>query len=220
MHERRNNSKHLQMVSGIDKTAYWFCHWFADLAQMSLPVCAIMIVFAAFDVDNYDGELVGVFALLVGFIVCAIPYTHLLGFYFENEFYAFVGLVGAKMFLGLVATSAGMVLWAIGDLDDKSREANRILSILLPIVIPHYSFAKGLYDLGQNNLNAKRLVWDETTRSARSVGTKSWTATDVAGDDLAYLFGLAALWAALVLAVELGEGRIADAFAKGMARIR
>ncbi len=220
VHERRNNSKHLQMVSGIDKTAYWFCHWFADLAQMSLPVCAIMIVFAAFDVDNYDGELVGVFALLVGFIVCAIPYTHLLGFYFENEFYAFVGLVGAKMFLGVVASATGMVLWAIRDLDDKSREANRILSILLPIVIPHYSFAKGLYDLGQNNLNAKRLVWDETTRSARSVGTKSWTATDVAGDDLAYLFGLAALWAALVLAVELGEGRIADAFAKGMARIQ
>ena len=48
----------------------------------------------------------GVFVLLLTFTFCAIPYTHLLGFYYENEFYAFVGLVGMKLFLGVVATAA------------------------------------------------------------------------------------------------------------------
>jgi hypothetical protein len=52
VYERRNNSKHLQMVSGVNKIAYWLCHWLADLVQMLAPMAAIMIVFAAFDVKQ------------------------------------------------------------------------------------------------------------------------------------------------------------------------
>ena len=53
VYERRNNSKHLQMVSGINKVAYWVCHWMADLVQMMLPLAAIMVIFAAFNIEQY-----------------------------------------------------------------------------------------------------------------------------------------------------------------------
>ena len=153
VYERRNNSKHLQMVSGINKVAYWVCHWAADLTQMMLPLAAIMIIFAAFDINQYKGELWGVFVLVLCFILSAIPYTHFVGLYFENEFYAFVGQVGMKLFLGVITSSTGMVVQAIKDLNDDTKLAHSVLSYILPILVPHYSLGKGLYDLGQNKLN-------------------------------------------------------------------
>jgi hypothetical protein len=44
-------------------------------------------------------------------------------FYYENEFYAFVGLVGLKLFLGVVATAAGIVTDELKDLNDDTKMA-------------------------------------------------------------------------------------------------
>lgn len=208
VYERRNNSKHLQMVSGVDKRVYWLCHWLADLAQMILPMAAIMIIFAAFDIEQYRGELGGVFVLLLCFVCSSVAYTHLLGFYFANEFYAFVGLVGAKLFLGLVTTSAGMVVQAIKDLNDDTKTAHDVLSVLLPLIIPHYSFGKGLYDIGQNKLDGARMAFDAATMTARPVGRKEWWDADVIGDDIGFLVGLCVFYALVILLVETHEGGV------------
>ena len=214
VYERRNNSKHLQMVSGVDKVVYWLCHWFADLAQMIGPMAAIMIIFAAFDIEQYRGELGGVFVLLFCFVCSSITYTHLLGFYFANEFYAFVGLVGAKMFLGLVSASAGMVVQAIKDLNDDTKIANDVLSKLLPLIIPHYSFGKGLYDIGQNKLNGARMAFDAATMTVRPVGRKDWWDADVVGDDIGFLVGLGVFYGAVILFAEVFEGRVSSLTAR------
>ena len=166
---------------------------------MSLPVCAIMIVFAAFDVHNYDGELVGVFALLVGFIVCAIP--HAPRFYREGFRLRRLGRREDVPGRRRERDRDG----AVGDQGPGRQVQGGEPDPLHPAPDRHpYHLRQGSVRPRAEQLNAKRLVWDETTRSARSVDQPR-TATDVAGDDLAYLFGLAALWAALVLAVELGE---------------
>ena len=208
VHERRNNSKHLQMVSGVDKRVYWLCHWLADLAQMIVPMGVVMIIFAAFDIEQYRGELGGVFVLLLCFVCSSITYTHLLGFYFVNEFYAFIGLVGAKMFLGLVTASTGMVVEAIRDINDDTKVADDVLSKLLPLIIPHYSFGKGLYDIGQNKLNGARLVFDAATMTASPVGKKDWWDVDVVGDDIGFLVGLGVFYGAVILLVETFEGGV------------
>lgn len=208
VYERRNNSKHLQMVSGVNKVAYWLCHWFADLVQMILPMGAIMIVFAAFDIEQYRGELRAVFVLLLCFVCSSITYTHLLGFYFKNEFFAFVGLVGAKMFLGLITSSAGMVVQAIKDLNDDTKIANDVLSKLLPLVIPHYSFGKGLYDIGQNKLNGERLRFDAETMTVSPVGSKDWWVAEVIGDDIGFLVGMCLFYGLLIIFIEIFEGKV------------
>ena len=165
VHERRNNSKHLQMVSGINKVAYWFCHWLADAAQMIVPIAAIMIIFAAFNIEQYRGQLDAIFVLTLCFILCSITYTHLVGFYYKNEFYAFVGLTGAKLFLSVICTATGMC-GAPEDANDDTKMAYKALSVILPILIPHYSYGKGLYDIGQNKLNENRQRFDAQTRAS------------------------------------------------------
>ena len=214
VHERRNNSKHLQMVSGINKIVYWVCHWLADLTQMILPIAAIMIIFAGFNIEQYRGELSGVFVLLLCFILSSIPYSHLMGFYFENEFYAFVGQVGAKMFLGVIATSAGMVVESIKNLNDDTKIAYDVLRVVLPVIVPHYSLGKGLYDLGQNRLNANRLRFNRETMSLVPIGAKDWSSTDVIGDEIAFLLCLGLFFAVTVLVIELSEGYILTFFAR------
>ena len=222
VHERRNNSKHLQMVSGINKVAYWFCHWIADAAQMIVPIAAIMAIFAAFNIEQYRGQLDAVFVLTLCFIACSITYTHLVGFYYKNEFYAFVGLTGAKLFLSVISVATGMVLELLKDLNDDTKKANAALSIILPILIPHYSYGKGLYDIGQNKLNENRRRFDTATMSLAPVGTKDWWHEDVIGDDIAWLCGLCVGFGVLVLLVELSEGSIATLASKGLefARIK
>ena len=52
-----------------------------------------MVSIFAFQLNLYRynlGELAGVFVLVLCFILSSIPYSHLIGMYFENEFYAFV----------------------------------------------------------------------------------------------------------------------------------
>jgi len=149
-----------------------------------------------------------VFVLLLCFICSSITYAHLLGFYFKNEFFAFVGLVGLKLFLGLITTSAGMVVEAIKDLNSATKIAHKVLSKTLPLVIPHYSFGKGLYDIGQNKLNGQRLRYDATTMTLVSVGKKNWWDVDVIGDDIGFLCGTCVFYGILILLVEVYEGKV------------
>jgi ABC-type Na+ transport system ATPase subunit NatA len=216
VYERRNNSKHLQMVSGINKVAYWICHWVADLAQMMLPLAAIMIIFAAFNIDQYKGQLTGVFVLVLCFIISSIPYSHLVGFYFMNEFYAFVGQVGMNLFLGIITTSVGIVIEGIKDLNDTTKAAHAALMVLLPCVLPHYSLGKGLSDLGQNKLNGSRLRYNAATQSLEPIGVGDWSRTGAfgIGDEIGFLIGLGALFAILVLVLELSEGQLSTLFAR------
>jgi len=220
VHERRNNSKHLQMVSGINKVAYWFCHWLADAAQMIVPIAVIMIIFAAFNIEQYRGQLDAIFVLTLCFILCSITYTHLVGFYYKNEFYAFVGLTGAKLFLSVICTATGMVLELLKDVNNDTKKAYNALSVILPILIPHYSYGKGLYDIGQNKLNENRQRFDAQTMTLAPVGSKDWWADDVIGDDIAWLVGLAVGFGILIILVELSEGSIATLASKGLEFLR
>ena len=203
-------------MSGINKVAYWFCHWLADAAQMIVPIATIMIIFAAFNIEQYRGQLDAIFVLTLCFIFCSITYTHLVGFYFKNEFYAFVGVTGAKLFLSVICTATGMVLELLKDVNDDTKKAYDALSVILPILIPHYSYGKGLYDIGQNKLNENRQRFNTQTMSLAPVGSKDWWADDVIGDDIAWLVGLAVGFGVLIILVELSEGSIATLASKGL----
>jgi hypothetical protein len=208
VYERRNNSKHLQMVSGINKVAYWICHWVADLGQMMLPLAAIIIIFAAFNIDQYKGQLGGVFVLVLCFILSSIPYSHLIGFYFNNEFYAFVGQVGMNLFLGIITTATGVVVDELKNLNDDTKLANNVLKNILPLLLPHYSLGKGLVDIGQNKLNGSRLEYNAETQSLQSIGVKDWWHAKIIGDDIGFLIGMGVFYAFAVLALELSEGSL------------
>jgi len=50
------------------------------------------------------------------------------------------------------------------------KQANNVFSVLLPVLIPHYCLGKGLYNLGQNRLNANRKEYDAATQTLVPIG--------------------------------------------------
>merc|ERR1719498_2164117 len=56
------------------------------------------------------------------------------------------------------------------------------------------------------------MVYDAAAGTVSPVGSKSWASVDVIGDDIAFLWGMCVAYGALILIIELSEGRI-SAFA-------
>ncbi len=60
-------AKHLQFVSGVHSTSYWTATFAWDLINALLPVIISFILFAAFQIEAYEGDgLAAIFLLLVG----------------------------------------------------------------------------------------------------------------------------------------------------------
>ena len=204
------------MVSGINKVAYWFCHWLADAAQMIVPIAVIMIIFAAFNIEQYRGQLECHFR--------PDPLLHLV----LHHLHAPRGLLLQERVLRLRRTHRRQAVpvrhlhrhrhgvGALKDVNDDTKKAYNALSVILPILIPHYSYGKGLYDIGQNKLNENRQRFDAQTMTLAPVGSKDWWADDVIGDDIAWLVGLAVGFGVLIILVELSEGSIATLASKGL----
>ncbi len=65
-------AKHLQFVSGVHSTSYWTATFAWDLINALLPVIISFILFAAFQLEAYEGDgLAAILLLLVG-VVCNI----------------------------------------------------------------------------------------------------------------------------------------------------
>ena len=59
-------AKHIQFVSGVDSVSYWSATFSWDFINFLVPALGILILFAAFQVDNYKGEELGIlFFMLV-----------------------------------------------------------------------------------------------------------------------------------------------------------
>ena len=203
VYERCNNSKHLQLVSGVDKRMYWLAHFCADIVTLALPVTVIMIIFVVFDGSFYRGQLGAVCALLVMFLLTAIPHAHFMGFYYSSDYYSFVGEIGTNSFLGVVTTVAGIITHVLKDEDKTIKSLNTLFVNVFPFVIPHYSFGKGLYDLGINGLATTRQMYKaDCDCLVQLVKKDPFTVID---DDFAFLIVTFFIWTALMLFKEYQE---------------
>jgi len=203
VYERCNNSKHLQLVSGIDKRMYWLAHFCADIVTLALPLAIIMIIFVAFDATYFRGQLGAVCSLLFMFLLTAIPHAHFMGFYYTSDYYTFVGQIGTNTFLGVVTTIAGIVTTALKDVSSTIEMLSKLFCNLFPFVIPHFSFGKGLYDLAQNGLDGARQTYVEACDCLVNVVPKS--SYTVIEDDIGFLIATFFIWTSLMLFKEYQE---------------
>ena len=203
VYERCNNSKHLQLVSGIDKRMYWLAHFSADVAQLTLPFLLIIAIFAGYNASYFQGQLGAIVVLLFFFLVTSIPHAHFQGFWYTSEYYTFVGQIASNTFLGVITTIAGIVTDALKDLNKETLLVSRIFNYAFPFIIPHFSFGKGLYDIAQNGLDKTRRVYDEDCMCLKDVIPKG--SFNVIADDLGYLAGTFFMWTALLFYREYQE---------------
>jgi len=203
VYERCNNSKHLQLVSGVDKRMYWLSHFIADCVTLCVPTLIIMLIFVGFSATYYDGQLGAVFVLLVLFMLTAIPYSHFMGFFYNSDYYSFVGQIGVNTFLGVVTVIAAIVTDALKDLNSTTLALSKVFANLFPFVIPHFSFGKGIYDLAQNGLDKTRKIFSEDCMCLVNVVPKG--SFNAIKDDCAYLIGTFFIWTALLFYREYQE---------------
>ena len=203
VYERCNNSKHLQLVSGIDKRIYWLAHFIADTVQLVIPFTVIVVIFAGFNASYFQGQLGAITVLLGFFMLTSIPHAHYQGFWYTSEYYTFVGQIGTNTTVGVITTIAGIVTDALKDLNKETLLVSKIFNYTFPLIIPHFSFGKGLYDIAQNGLDKTRKIFREDCMCLVPVVPKG--SFNVIADDLGYLIGTFFMWSALLFYKEYKE---------------
>uniref|UniRef100_A0A8C5CAY6 ABC transporter domain-containing protein n=1 Tax=Gadus morhua TaxID=8049 RepID=A0A8C5CAY6_GADMO len=92
--ERAVKSKHVQQVSGVYLSNFWFSALLWDLINFLLPCLLMLVVFQAFAVQAFvaDGHLVEVLLMLLLYGWAVVPLMYLLSFLFSTAATAYTRL--------------------------------------------------------------------------------------------------------------------------------
>jgi ABC-type multidrug transport system ATPase subunit len=104
--ERRAGAKHLQLVSGVSRAAFWASTAMWDVANFCVPLALIVAAFAASALPAYTGggALGVVAAALALFGASAIPLAYVLHFAFNDEMNSMAGQLAVYYFFGIAQT--------------------------------------------------------------------------------------------------------------------
>lgn len=80
LHERERNLKHMQLISGMNLSAYWLSNYLFDTVKAMLPVVITIGLIYAFNLQYND-----VWRVFLMFPVGVIPFTYATSFFFQNE---------------------------------------------------------------------------------------------------------------------------------------
>lgn len=142
--ERASKSKHIQFVSGLNMSVYWFTNMIWDFAIFLFPAIAVVIVFAIFSIPAYSGNNLGVVFLLL--VLCgwqAVPLVYVLSFLFSTPSSAYSRLSMIFIFAGIGALITVFVL-SIPALDFTGT-ADIIKQVCF--LLPNYAFSQAIYDM-------------------------------------------------------------------------
>ena len=117
--ERVSKSKHLQLVSGVNMSAYWFAAYLWDL---TLFLCLTLLIMAVFLI--YGNESAAVFVgdaesflctmmLTFGYGLSALPFSYLLSRMFKNHSSAQIAVMGIVFITGFVAVNSYFIMSSI-----------------------------------------------------------------------------------------------------------
>mmetsp|Transcript_4100 Transcript_4100/g.5426 ORF Transcript_4100/g.5426 Transcript_4100/m.5426 type:complete len:1767 (-) Transcript_4100:194-5494(-) len=195
--ERMNNAKHLQMVSGVHKHLFWITAYISDFLNYLVPMVIIIIVFAAFNIDEFvkDDGLGAIVLLLLFFGLSSIPLSYLLHFPFRTPMNCLVAQMSLYMFLSMTFIIVVVVLEMVGtsgamNVYDELKWVFRAL--------PHYCVCRGIFDVAENyrerQLGKGKDVFD----------------MDVVGYHILFMSIEAVVFYALTLLLEFNESRLSQ----------
>nr|KAG5699336.1 hypothetical protein BaRGS_004273 [Batillaria attramentaria] len=142
--ERQCGAKHVQVVSGVGPFAFWLASFAWDMVNYLIPCLALLVVFAAFQVDAYteDDNMGLVFLLLVVFGMGVIPFTYILQFIFVTPATGFVVIVVISIVSGMF-TMLTVVILRIPSV--HLSDVAETLDWIFMVVFPHYSVGLGVW---------------------------------------------------------------------------
>jgi ATP-binding cassette subfamily A (ABC1) protein 3 len=135
--EREQNTKHLQIVSGISYTSYWMSNFIFELIKYYFTggICLLIILAFGFFPDWF-----WLVYLLYGFAM--VSFTYMMTFVFKTEANAQNFIIMINFIFGALGGSVIMILRVFDDLKDIAQ----IIAYILRI-IPSFAFAYGYNQL-------------------------------------------------------------------------
>jgi len=146
--ENESKSKHLQFVSGVSATSYWFSALAWDIISAIFPVILTVVVFRSFSVKAYRGNaLVALFLVLCLTCWAGIPFTYITSFMFSNSLIAFTFLVVVFFILTTLLLIA-IFLIRVSNVGNKEDIVDTLHHIFL--CSPTYGLAATINDIYTN----------------------------------------------------------------------
>ncbi|KAG8175444.1 hypothetical protein JTE90_026867 [Oedothorax gibbosus] len=147
--ERSSNSKHLQLVSGVNLFSYWLASFMWDFFNYLIPCCLVPLVFLCFGTEGFStGEELGRLFLLFfihGF--SALPFVYCCTFLFRTPSTAYVRISLFNILLGFFCHSAITIL----EIPYLGTEyIVKPLDVVFSLLIPNYSLGRAVGNLYQN----------------------------------------------------------------------
>uniref|UniRef100_A0A3B4Y6J1 ATP binding cassette subfamily A member 3 n=1 Tax=Seriola lalandi dorsalis TaxID=1841481 RepID=A0A3B4Y6J1_SERLL len=141
-------SKHVQQVSGVYLSNFWFSALLWDLVNFLLPCLLMLVVFQAFGVKAFveDNHLVDVLLLLLLYGWAVVPLMYLLSFFFSTAATAYTRLTIFNMISG-TATFLAVTIMTIPELNlqDLSHLLDKVF-----LIFPNYCLGMSFSQFYQN----------------------------------------------------------------------
>ncbi|XP_035035732.2 phospholipid-transporting ATPase ABCA3 [Hippoglossus stenolepis] len=141
-------SKHVQQVSGVYLSNFWFSALLWDMFNYLLPCLLMLVVFRAFAVKAFveDNHLVDVLLLLLLYGWGVVPLMYLLSFFFSTAATAYTRLTIFNMISG-TATFLAVNIMAIPEL--KLQHLSHLLDKVF-LIFPNYCLGMSFSQFYQN----------------------------------------------------------------------
>ena len=144
--ERENNSKHLQIISGISLFSYWLNNYIFELIKYYIIGGICILIIYVYDYYNYY-----LLILYLEYGPAMVSFTYLFSFIFKSEDKGQTCVLLVNLLVGTLGGSAVLIMRLNIDLKFKAR----IMAYILKI-IPSFSFC-----YGYNVILNKDQFWEE-----------------------------------------------------------
>eukprot|EP01083_Nonionella_stella_P227102 806033_1 len=168
--ERSSKAKHIQLVSGMNKTVYWVATYIWDMANYLFVLLCTMGIFEAYGNSEFVGSFdvfMGTFSLMFAAGFAMMSKAYLLTFMFESDLVSQVSIAVINSVFGFGLCVFSFVL----DMIDTTVDLNNNLKMVFRL-FPQYCMGEGLINLGmrpyQNVMFGRDdggFAWEVTSRN-------------------------------------------------------
>uniref|UniRef100_A0A7N8XHA7 ATP-binding cassette, sub-family A (ABC1), member 3b n=1 Tax=Mastacembelus armatus TaxID=205130 RepID=A0A7N8XHA7_9TELE len=141
-------SKHVQQVSGVYLSNFWFSALLWDLVNFLLPCLLMLVIFQAFGIKAFveENHLVDVLLLLLLYGWAVVPLMYILSFFFSTAATAYTRLTIFNMISG-TATFLAVTIMTIPELN--LQDLSHILDKVF-LIFPNYCLGMSFSQFYQN----------------------------------------------------------------------
>jgi ATP-binding cassette subfamily A (ABC1) protein 3 len=141
LNEREKNLKHMQLISGLNLSAYWVSNLIFDMVKGTIPAAIVIGLMYAFELQ-YDN----VWILFLIFPFGVIPFTYVSSFLFTSENIAQT----VTIFMHFVIAGIGAIVAGILRIIPSTYEVGDILVWVLKI-LPSYNLTNSIMYASMKN---------------------------------------------------------------------